>query len=172
MIDRYSTPELRALWSEASKYRAWLKVELAAMDAQATLGEVPREAHTELMQKSQQGPLDEAFALRVAEIEAVTRHDIVAFTTALSERYGEAARFVHHGLTSTDVVDTAQNLLLDESLGLVIAAQCTRPGPLARYDSALAAQQTSPTRRIVGVTPNNPARRRRRGGIQCSRWRR
>ncbi len=121
MIDRYSTPELRALWSEASKYRAWLKVELSAMDAQATLGEVPREAHTELVQKSQADPLDEAFALRVAEIEAVTRHDIVAFTTALSERYGEAARFVHHGLTSTDVVDTAQNLLLDESLTLVIA---------------------------------------------------
>lgn len=121
MIDRYTTPELRALWSEASKYRAWLKVELSAMDAQATLGEVPREAHTELVQKSQADPLDEAFALRVAEIEAVTRHDIVAFTTALSERYGEAARFVHHGLTSTDVVDTAQNLLLDESLTLVIA---------------------------------------------------
>ena len=121
MIERYSTPELRALWSEASKYRAWLKVELSAMDAQATLGEVPHEAHTVLVQKSQQDPLDEAFALRVAEIEAVTRHDIVAFTTALSERYGEAARFVHHGLTSTDVVDTAQNLLLDESLTLVMA---------------------------------------------------
>ena len=121
MIDRYSTPELRALWSEASKYRAWLKVELSAMDAQATLGEVPREAHTELSAKAAADPLDEAFAARVAEIEAVTRHDIVAFTTALSERYGEAARFIHHGLTSTDVVDTAQNLLLDESLALVLA---------------------------------------------------
>jgi adenylosuccinate lyase len=121
MIDRYSTPELRALWSEASKYRAWLKVELAAMDAQAELGEVPREAHTELASKSQHDPLDEAFALRVAEIENVTRHDIVAFTTALSERYGEAARFIHHGLTSTDVVDTAQNLLLDEALTLILA---------------------------------------------------
>jgi len=119
MIDRYSTPELRALWSEASKYRAWLKVELSAMDAQATLGEVPREAHTELVAASERDPLDEAFAARVAEIEAVTRHDIVAFTTALSERYGDAARFIHHGLTSTDVVDTAQNLLLDESLALV-----------------------------------------------------
>ncbi len=58
--------------------------------------------------------------MRVAEIENVTRHDIVAFTTALTERYGDAARFVHHGLTSTDVVDTAQNLLLDEALALII----------------------------------------------------
>ena len=121
MIDRYSTPELRTLWSEASKYRAWLKVELSAMQAQAELGEVPQAAHAELVAKADADPLDEAFALRVAEIEAVTRHDIVAFTTALSERYGESARFVHHGLTSTDVVDTAQNLLLDGSLELVIA---------------------------------------------------
>ncbi|WP_425147979.1 adenylosuccinate lyase [Deinococcus sp.] len=120
MIDRYSTPELRTLWSEASKYRAWLKVELAAMEAQAHLGEIPAEAHADLTSKAQADPLDEAFAERVAEIEAVTRHDIVAFTSALSERYGESARFVHHGLTSTDVVDTAQNLLLDEALSLIV----------------------------------------------------
>ncbi|PNY80415.1 adenylosuccinate lyase [Deinococcus koreensis] len=120
MIDRYLTPEMKALWSEAGKYRAWLKVELAAMDAQANHGEVPRDAHTVLVGKSQADPLDEAFAARVAEIEAVTRHDIVAFTRALSERYGDEARFIHHGLTSTDVVDTAQNLLLDEALGLIL----------------------------------------------------
>ena len=112
---------MKSLWSEANRYRAWLKVELAAMDAQAELGEVPRDAHTDLTQRTQRDPLDEAFAERVAQIEAVTRHDIVAFTTALSERYGENARFVHHGLTSTDVVDTAQNLLLDEALAIVQA---------------------------------------------------
>jgi adenylosuccinate lyase len=121
MIDRYLTPEMKALWSEANKYRAWLKVELSAMQAQAELNEVPAAAHTDLLARSEADPLDEAFAERVAEIEAVTRHDIVAFTTALSERYGENARFVHHGLTSTDVVDTAQNLLLDEALGTVMA---------------------------------------------------
>ncbi len=120
MIDRYLTPEMRALWSEANKYRAWLRVELAAMQAQAELGEVPLEAHGDLVARSHADPLDEAFAARVAEVEAVTRHDIVAFTTALSERYGENARFVHHGLTSTDVVDTAQNLLLDEALRIII----------------------------------------------------
>lgn len=120
MIDRYLTPEMKALWSEASKYRAWLKVELAAMDAQANHGEVPRDAHTALVARSEADPLDDAFAEKVAEIEAVTRHDIVAFTRALTDRYGDEARFIHHGLTSTDVVDTAQNLLLDEALGLII----------------------------------------------------
>ncbi len=120
MIDRYLTPEMKSLWSEASKYRAWLRVELAAMAAQAEHGEVPREAFETLSRKAQADPLDDAFAVRVAEIEAVTRHDIVAFTRALTERYGEEARFIHHGLTSTDVVDTAQNLLLDEALELIL----------------------------------------------------
>ncbi|GHF48507.1 adenylosuccinate lyase [Deinococcus metalli] len=120
MIDRYLTPEMKALWSEASKYRAWLRVELAAMDAQATHGEVPRAAHTALVARSEADPLDDAFAEKVAQIEAVTRHDIVAFTRALTERYGDEARFIHHGLTSTDVVDTAQNLLLDEALRVII----------------------------------------------------
>lgn len=120
MIDRYLTPEMKTLWSEASRYRAWLRVELSAMQAQSELGEVPKEAYLALSEKSAADPLDEAFAARVAEIEAVTRHDIVAFTTALTERYGEPARFVHHGLTSTDVVDTAQNLLLSEALDLIL----------------------------------------------------
>ncbi len=121
MIDRYLTPEMKILWSEAGRYRAWLKVELSTMQAQAQAGEVPQSAYDVLVQKSESDPLDEAFAQRVAEIEAVTRHDIVAFTRALTERYGEEARFIHHGLTSTDVVDTAQNLLLDEALGIIIA---------------------------------------------------
>ncbi|MDK2011505.1 MULTISPECIES: adenylosuccinate lyase [unclassified Deinococcus] len=120
MIDRYLTPEMKALWSEASKYRAWLRVELAAMQAQARHGEVPQAAFDTLTAKSEADPLDEAFALKVAEIEAVTRHDIVAFTRAVTDRYGDEARFIHHGLTSTDVVDTAQNLVLDEALGVII----------------------------------------------------
>nr|WP_272916841.1 adenylosuccinate lyase [Deinococcus xianganensis] len=120
VIDRYLTPEMKALWSEASKYRAWLRVELAAMQAQARHGEVPQNAFDTLIARSAADPLDEAFALKVAEIEAVTRHDIVAFTRALTDRYGDEARFIHHGLTSTDVVDTAQNLVLDEALGVII----------------------------------------------------
>jgi adenylosuccinate lyase len=112
VIDRYSTPEMRALWSEANRYRVWLEVELAAVDAWVTLGEVPLAAADDLRERSVNDPLDDAFAQRVAEIEAVTRHDIVAFTTALSERYG---------LTSTDVVDTAQNIILRRALETVTA---------------------------------------------------
>ncbi|GAA4017168.1 adenylosuccinate lyase [Deinococcus rubellus] len=121
MIDRYLTPDMKELWSEASRYRAWLKVELSALRVQAEIGEVPPSAYQDLLPLSEADPLDEAFAVRVAEIESVTRHDIVAFTTALTERYGDPARFIHHGLTSTDVVDTAQNLLLDEALTTVMA---------------------------------------------------
>ncbi|MBB6097027.1 adenylosuccinate lyase [Deinobacterium chartae] len=120
MIDRYTPQDMQELWSEAARYRAWLRVELAATRAWAELGEVPREALEDLTARAAADPLDEAFAARVAEIEAVTRHDIVAFTTALTERYGENARFIHLGLTSTDVVDTAQNLILDQALGKVL----------------------------------------------------
>jgi len=121
MIDRYLTPEMKALWSEAYKYGCWLRVELEAVRAWTELGEVPPGAYQELLEKSQSDPLDEVFAARVAEIEAVTRHDIVAFTRALTERYGENARYIHLGLTSTDVVDTALNLQLDAALEHILA---------------------------------------------------
>ncbi|MBA2666402.1 MAG: adenylosuccinate lyase [Trueperaceae bacterium] len=121
MIERYSTPEMRALWSEAHTYRVWLDVELAATEAWERLGEVPAGTTAGLREAAAAAPLDEAFALRVAELEASTRHDIVAFTRALTERLGEGARFVHHGLTSTDVVDTAQNLRLREAMRIVLA---------------------------------------------------
>lgn len=120
MIARYATPEMTTLWSEAERYRAWLEVELAATEAWEALGEVPAGASARLRAVAEARPLDEAFAARVAELEAVTRHDIVAFTRALSERLGPEARFVHLGLTSTDVVDTAQNLLLVRALRLVL----------------------------------------------------
>jgi adenylosuccinate lyase len=120
VIDRYGTPEMRTLWSEANTYRVWLEVELAATEAWETLGEVPAGTTAGLRAAAARTPLDDAFAARVAEIEALTRHDIVAFTRALTERLGEGARFVHHGLTSTDVVDTAQNLRLREALRLVL----------------------------------------------------
>lgn len=121
MIDRYSTPEMTRLWSEAERYRTWLEVELAAMDAFERLGDVPGGSAARLRSRLEGFPLDAAFAIRVAELEAVTRHDIVAFTRALTELFGEDARHVHYGLTSTDVVDTAQNLLLKRALGLILA---------------------------------------------------
>ncbi len=120
MIARYATPEMTALWSETERYRTWLEVELAATEAWEALGEVPTGAAARLRTVAEARPLDDAFAARVAELEAVTRHDIVAFTRALSERLGPEARYVHLGLTSTDVVDTAQNLLLVRALRLIL----------------------------------------------------
>ena len=120
MIDRYTTPEMSALWSEANKYRTWLSVELAATEAWESLGEVPAGTAAGILETLRDAPLDEAFAQRVAEIEATTRHDIVAFTRALTERVGEDARYIHLGLTSTDVVDSAQNLVLREALEIIL----------------------------------------------------
>lgn len=120
MIERYSPADFRELWSEANRYRAWLKVEMAALLAWEELGEVPEGPHARLTRRFEEEPLDEAFAYRVAELEAVTRHDIVAFTRALSERYGDDTRHIHRGLTSTDVVDSAQNLLLLQAMDLIL----------------------------------------------------
>ena len=119
VIDRYATAQMKRLWSEANRYRTWLEVELAATEAWEELGEVPAGTAGRIREKLAGSPLDDRFAQRVAEIEAETRHDIVAFTRALTERVGEEARFIHLGLTSTDVVDTAQNLLLREALEIV-----------------------------------------------------
>jgi adenylosuccinate lyase len=120
VIDRYSTPEMKTLWSEAKKYQIWLEIELAATEAWEALGEVPQGTTARIRESLKHQELDEAFANRVAEIEAVTKHDIVAFTRALSEKIGDDARFIHLGLTSTDVVDSAQNLILRQALDFVL----------------------------------------------------
>ena len=120
MIPRYSTPEMTALWSETRRYQTWLEVELAATRAWEALGDVPAGTADALQKKADAAPLDDTFAARVAELEAQTRHDIVAFTRALTERFGEDARFIHLGLTSTDVVDSAQNLVLRDALTLIL----------------------------------------------------
>jgi len=121
MIERYQTPEMKALWSEARKYQVWAEVEILAMEAWENLGQIPPGTAQRLREALQQKPVDAAFAQRVDQIEAQTRHDMVAFTRALTEWTGDAevARWLHLGLTSTDVVDTAQNILLAEALGLV-----------------------------------------------------
>ena len=120
MIDRYTTPEMKTLWSETNRYRAWLEVELAATEAWEDVGAVPEGAAERIREALESQPLDDAFAERVAAIERETKHDIVAFTRALTERVGEDAKWIHLGLTSTDVVDTAQNLVLREALGVIL----------------------------------------------------
>ncbi len=121
MIERYQTPEMQVIWREAHKYQVWAEVEILALEAWETLGQVPDGTAQRLREALQQKPIDNAFAHRVDQIEAETRHDIVAFTRALTEWTGDGdlARWLHLGLTSTDVVDTAQNVLLEKALGLI-----------------------------------------------------
>src|SRR5579872_165667 len=114
MIQRYTRPEMGRIWSEENKYRQWLEVELAAAEALADTGEVPVEAARLLRQHAS------VSAERVAEIEREVRHDVIAFTSSVSESmslagYPEASRWLHYGLTSNDVVDTAQALLVMEA---------------------------------------------------------
>jgi len=109
MLERYSRPEMRAIWTEENKFKAWLEVELCACEAWAELGVIPHEDTVEL-RKSASFNID-----RINEIELETRHDVIAFTRAVSETLGEERKWVHYGLTSTDVVDTAMGYLLRQA---------------------------------------------------------
>jgi len=113
MIARYTRPAMAAIWSEQRKYENWLRVEIAATTALARAGIVPPSAVESLQQRA-------SFTIeRIHEIEAETRHDVLAFTTAVAESVGEDSRWLHYGLTSTDVVDTAQGLALVEASALI-----------------------------------------------------
>jgi adenylosuccinate lyase len=121
MIQRYTRPEMGAIWSEENKYRQWLAVELAASEALAELGQVPLEAATALRTHAT------VSLARVQEIEAEVRHDVIAFTTAVSESMAaagvpEASRWFHYGMTSNDVVDTAQALQMAQASNLLLGA--------------------------------------------------
>jgi adenylosuccinate lyase len=114
MIARYTLPEMGALWSEQNKFQKWLEVELAVCEVHAEMGTIPREALTQIKERARFTPE------RISEIEKTTDHDVIAFTTNLAENIGEAARFVHYGLTSSDVVDTANALLLRDACDLLL----------------------------------------------------
>src|ERR671912_974278 len=114
MIERYTLPEMGALWSEQNKFQKWLDVEVAVCEVHAEMGTIPAAAVEEIRSRA-------AFTVeRIREIEKTTDHDVIAFTTALAENIGEAARFVHYGLTSSDVVDTANALLLRDACDLLL----------------------------------------------------
>src|SRR5687767_6936204 len=114
MIQRYTHPEMGAIWSDRRRYETWLEVELAAADAMAEAGLVPADAAAEMRAK---GGFDVA---RIEEIEAVTQHDVIAFTTAVAEKVGPSGRWLHFGLTSSDVIDTAQALQMREACDLIL----------------------------------------------------
>jgi adenylosuccinate lyase len=114
MIPRYTHPEMGRIWSEQRKYETWLQVEIAAAEAMALEGIVPQEAARDIRER---GRFD---IDRIDAIEQTTQHDVIAFTTAVAEHVGPSARWLHFGLTSSDVIDTAQALQLREACDLIL----------------------------------------------------
>ena len=101
MIERYTLPEMGAIWTDEARMQAWLDVEIAAVKAWNRLGKVPADAVAEIEAKA-------AFDVaRVNEIEATTNHDVIAFLTNVAEYVGDASKYVHYGMTSSDMLDTA-----------------------------------------------------------------
>ena len=126
MIERYTNPEMGRLWSDQKRYETWLEVELASVDALVNEGIVPADEARELRAKA-------GFSVdRINEIEKVTQHDVIAFTTSVAEIAGTCARWLHFGLTSSDVIDTAQALQMRDACDLI----------LRLVDGLLAAVQT------------------------------
>ena len=114
MIERYSRPEMAAVWTPENKFRKWLQVEVLACEAWAKLGKIPPEAVKTIKKKADFDPK------RVDEIEQVVKHDVIAFLTNVAEYVGEDARFIHMGLTSSDVLDTALAIQMKEAAGIII----------------------------------------------------
>jgi adenylosuccinate lyase len=115
MIERYTRPEMAAIWAPANKFKLWFEIEAHACDAQAALGVIPKSAAREVWKK---GKWEIA---RIDAIERETKHDVIAFLTNLAEHVGPAARFVHQGMTSSDVLDTCFNLQLVQATDLLLA---------------------------------------------------
>src|SRR5712692_9069842 len=114
MIPRYTHPEMGQIWSDQRRYETWLLVEIAAAEAMAAAGIVPAEAARDIRER---GAFDIA---RIEEIEQTTQHDVIAFTTAVAEHVGPSARWLHFGMTSSDVIDTAQALQMRDACDLVL----------------------------------------------------
>src|SRR4026209_773266 len=114
MIERYTLPEMGAVWTEQNKFQKWLDVELAVCEVHADMGTIPRDSLQEIQQRAR-------FSVeRINDIERTTNHDVIAFTTNLAEEIGAASRFMHFDLTSSDVVDTANALLLRDACDLLL----------------------------------------------------
>ena len=113
MIARYTRPEMGRIWSDENRFRTWLEVEVAATETLAEAGIVPQSAAKAIREK---GGFDVA---RINQIEAEVKHDVIAFTTAVAEKVGPESRWLHYGLTSNDVVDTAQALLVKQASAII-----------------------------------------------------
>ena len=118
MIPRYSRKEMTTIWSPETRFKIWFEIEAHAADRMAEMGTIPKEAAAKIWEKGRDAKFDVA---RIDEIEAVTKHDVIAFLTHLSEIVGPEARFVHQGMTSSDVLDTCFNIQLTRAADLLIA---------------------------------------------------
>src|SRR6476661_6597322 len=114
MIPRYTHPEMGRIWSDERRFDTWLQVEIAAAEAMAEAGIIPHDAARDIRDRAH---IDVA---RINAIEEVTQHDVIAFTTAVGEHIGPSARWLHFGLTSSDVVDTALALQMREAADLIL----------------------------------------------------
>ncbi|MBS9720307.1 adenylosuccinate lyase [Tianweitania sp. BSSL-BM11] len=118
MIPRYSRPEMVSIWSPETKFRIWFEIEAHACDALAELGVIPKQAAKTIWEKGNAATFDVA---RIDEIEAVTKHDVIAFLTHLAEFVGPDSRFIHQGMTSSDVLDTTLNVQLVRATDILLA---------------------------------------------------
>src|SRR5438270_12355529 len=118
MLSRYTRPEMAAIWEAQTRFRIWFEIEAHAADAQAELGVIPKAAAQAVWAKARDAVFDVA---RIDEIEREIKHDVLAFTTHLAEIVGPEARFVHQGMTSSDVLDTCFNVQLTRAADLLIS---------------------------------------------------
>ncbi len=125
MLERYTLPEMKALWEPQNRFQKWLELEILACEAWSELGRIPVQAVREIRERAR---FDVG---RIAEIEAVTRHDVIAFVSCVAESVGDAGKYLHFGLTSYDIVDTALSLLIRDALDLILKALETLSALLA-----------------------------------------
>ncbi len=143
MIGRYTLPEMGAIWTDQNRYQKWLDVEIAVCEAWHELGEIPADSLKKIKQKA-------GFSVdRIEEIEKVVKHDVIAFLSSVAEYVGEEARYIHLGLTSYDIVDTAFSLLIKESLEKIKKDLVSLKGIIK--DEALRHQKTIMVGRTHGV---------------------
>ncbi len=113
MIDRYCRPQMSSIWTDENRYKKWLEVELAVCEAWCELGEIPKDVLERIKKKA-------GFSVqRITEVENIVKHDLIAFLTSVAEHVGEDSRYIHLGLTSYDIVDTALSLLIKQSLEII-----------------------------------------------------
>src|SRR6267154_1156173 len=118
MIPRYSRPDMAAIWSPETRFRIWFEIEAHAADAMAELGIIPKDAARTIWEKGKAAKFDVA---RIDAIEAEVKHDVIAFLTHLAEHVGPDARFVHQGMTSSDILDTCFAVQLTQAADILLA---------------------------------------------------